>query len=81
LQINKLIKPFDVNYDGNDNKIITEKFFELLDGTDVKTGKKRVDLAIARAERNYNRFDHSNPAREESSTTVFKLVTDLLKYM
>jgi len=79
-KVNKLIKPFNVTYDGNDSKIITENFFELLDGTDARTKKKRVDLAIERAERNYNQFDHSNPSQEESSTTVFRLVKELLKY-
>jgi len=33
-----------------------------LDGIDEKTGRKRIDLAITRAERNYNHSDHSNPA-------------------
>jgi hypothetical protein len=34
-----------------------------------------------RAERNYDDFDHKNPAKEKSTTTVFKLVRELLKYM
>jgi hypothetical protein len=38
-------------------------------------------LAIMRAKRNFNRLDHSNPAKEESSTTVFRLVEELLKYV
>ena len=80
-KINDLLKPFNVTYDGNDSKVVTEDFFELLDGIDEKTKKKRVDLAIKRAERNYNQFDHSNPAREESSTTVFRLAKELLKYV
>lgn len=79
--INDLIKPFDIKYDGNGNKLIEESFFEILDGIDSTTQKKRVELAITRAERNYNLFDHKNPAKEESSTTVFKLVQELLKYM
>ena len=80
-KINDLLKPFNVTYDGNDSKVVTEDFFELLDGIDEKTKKKRVDLAIKRAERNYNQFDHSNPAIEESSTTVFRLVKELMKYV
>lgn len=80
-KINELLKPFGVTYDGNGNKIVTENFFELLDGIDIKTNKKRVDLAIARATRNYDQFDHKNPAKEESSTTVFRLVEELLKYL
>ena len=80
-KINGLLKPYNVKYDGNGSKIVEEDFFELLDGIDEKTKNKRVDLAIARAERNDKQFDHTNPAREESSTTVFKLVQELLKHL
>lgn len=80
-KINKLLKPYNVIYDGNSSKVVNENFFELLDSADERTRKKRVDLAIERAERNYNQFDHLNPAQEESSTTVFRLVKELLKYV
>ena len=80
-KINEHLKPFKVTYDGNGTKLIEEDFFELLEGVDEKTNRKRVELAIVRAERNYNSFDHTNPAREESSTTVFRLVRELLKYV
>ena len=80
-KIKEHLKPFKVIYDGNGTKLIEEDFFELLDGIDDKTNRKRVELAIDRAERNYNHFDHTNPAREESSTTVFRLVRELLKYV
>lgn len=80
-KINKLLKQFGLTYEGEENKIITEEIFEVLDGVDKKTNKERKWLAISRAERNYGLFDHSNPAKEESSTTVFKLVAELLKYV
>jgi hypothetical protein len=80
-KINKLIKPFKVVYDGKKSKMINEDLFELLDGFDEKTDEKRVDLAIKRAERNYKQHNHSNPAKEESTTTVFELVKELLKYV
>ena len=80
-RINILLKPFKISYDGNGSKIVDQDFFELLDGIDDKTHKRRVNLAISRAERNYDSFDHINPAREESSTTVFRLVKELLKYI
>ncbi len=80
-RINEHLKPFKVTYDGNGTKLIEDDFFELLDGIDVKTSRKRTELAIQRAEINYNRFDHTNPAKEESSTTVFRLVRELLKYL
>ena len=79
-KINELLEPFNVVYDGNGCKTIEDDLFELLVGIDEKTKKKRVELAITRAERNYNHFDHSNPAKEESSTTVFRLVIELMKY-
>jgi hypothetical protein len=65
----------------NASKKIEEDFFELLNEIDDNTNKKKVDLAIERAERNYNHLDHTNAAKEESSTTVFKLVGELLKYV
>jgi hypothetical protein len=80
-KINEHLKPFKIKYDGNGTKLIEEDFFELLDGIDDKTTRKRAELAIGRAERNCNHFDHTNPAREESSTTVFRLVRELMKYL
>jgi hypothetical protein len=79
-KINKLLKPFGLKFDGEYSKIITEEIFELLDGIDETTSKGRKFLAIERAKRNYDLFDHSNPASEESSTTVFRLVEELLKH-
>jgi hypothetical protein len=80
-KINQLLKPFGLTYDGESNKIITEEIFEVLDSIDKKTNKERKRLAILRAERNYDLFDHTNPANEESSTTLFRLVEELLKYV
>jgi hypothetical protein len=80
-KINEHLKPFKVTYDGNGTKLIEEDFFELLDEIDDKTSRKRAELAIDRAERIYNHFDQTNPAREESSTTVLRLVRELLKFV
>lgn len=80
-KLNKSLKEFNISYDGKKSKIITEEIFDLLDGIDEKTGKERKILAIERAEKNYKRLDHNNPANEESSTTVFTLVSELLKYL
>lgn len=79
--INKLIRPFGVEYDGKGSKLINDDFFDLLDDIDERTNEKRVDLAIKRAERNYKQHNHSNPAKEESTTTVFELVQELMKYI
>lgn len=80
-KLNELLKPFSVIYDGNGSKKVNEDFFSILDGTDTKTNKKRVELAIARAQKKYHSLDHTSPAKEESSTTVFKLTEELLKYL
>lgn len=79
-KINNLLKPFKLVYDGEGSKFITEEIFEVLDGIDEKTNKERKILAIQRAKRNYEQFEHTNPATEESSTTVFRLVETLLKF-
>lgn len=79
-KLNELLSPFNITFNGYGDKKINEKLFELLNGLDVKTNKRRIDLAINRAKRNYHRFDHLNPAKEESSTTVFKLAEELLKH-
>lgn len=80
-KINKLLKPFNLNYNGDKSKIITEEIFELLDGYDENIGKERKILAIERAKRNYDQFDNNNPSNAESSTTVFRIVEELLKYL
>jgi hypothetical protein len=54
--LNDLINLFNVKYDGNGSKIIEEDFFELLDGVDSKKEKKRVELAITRAEMKLQHF-------------------------
>jgi hypothetical protein len=80
-KINELLKDFGITYDGKSSKIITDEIFELLEGIDTKINIVRRDLAIERAKRNDAFFDHTNYAEEESSTTVFKLVEELIKYI
>ncbi len=80
-KINSYINKLGVNYNGDGDKIVSEDFFELLMSIDAKTQKERVDLAIERAERNYDKWNHYNPAKEESTTKVFKLVRELKSYL
>lgn len=80
-KINGYLAPFNLVFDGKSSKKIGPAFFNLLFETDPKSGKKRVDLAIERAERVFNQFDHRSPASEESSTTVFRLVREILKFV
>lgn len=80
-KINRYINPLGADYDGETNKKVSPKFFDLLLGVDTDTGKNRTLLAITRAKRIYDSLDHSSPAVEESSTTVFRLVVEILKYV
>lgn len=80
-KINTLIKPHNIFYDGKNSKLISEDFFNLLDGIDENTEKERKQLAIERAKRNFNLNNHDTPAKAESSTTVFRLVEEIVKYI
>tara|TARA_R110000850_G_scaffold164620_4_gene289638 strand:- start:1642 stop:2265 length:624 start_codon:yes stop_codon:yes gene_type:complete len=77
-KLNDLLKPFGVSYDGKSSKIITEEIFEILD---EKTEKERVEIATIRAIRNLINHNSTPPALAESTTTVFKLVKELRKYL
>lgn len=79
--INNYIVPLGASFNGKGSKIVTEDFFEILNGVDAVTNKPRIELAIIRAKRNYNLLNHASPATEESSTTVFKLVEEILKFL
>ena len=78
--INRAIQPLGAWYDAAGSKIITPEFFHLLFGYDTKYKKRRVDLAIERAKRIYERYSHQSPADEESSTTVHVLLDHLLAF-
>jgi len=81
-KINSHINRLGATYDGDRSKIVTSEFFELREGTIPDTdGLIRRDLAITRAKRNYALFNHASPATEESSTKVFLLVEEILKYV
>ncbi len=78
-KINKYLKAINpkVVYD-KDRKEISESFFNIMLAIDPKTKESRQQLALKRAKKIYDSYDHQNPADEESSTTVFKLVWELL---
>jgi len=80
-KINSYIKPLGSKYDGNNSKVVEPLFFDLMLAKDPKTGERRIDLAIKRAKNIYENKDHSSPAKEESSTKVYKLVEELLKFL
>lgn len=78
--INEHTQTLGVTYDGNGTKIVTPALFELLEGVDRQTDRVRRDLAIQRASRIHNSKGHHSPATEESSTTVYELVKEIMMY-
>ncbi len=80
-KLNAYLSSFDVVYEANGSKKISSDFFRILMGVDEKTGEKRLDLAIKRGEKILMFHDtSSSPAASESSTTVHKLIQELLKF-
>lgn len=79
-KINENLKAHGLKYDGNGTKEITGDLFEFLESVDPNYQKSRQNLAIERAKRIYESLNHNSPANEESSTTVFKLVEEIMKY-
>jgi RloB-like protein len=77
--INQHLEEFGVKYDGEGSKKVSEEFFDVLMST-TEDGRKRIDLAITRAKRSYDHWDHKSPALEESTTTVFRLVEEILSF-
>lgn len=80
-KINSYINPLGSIYDGKDSKLIEPHFFDLMLATDPITKKRRVDLAIKRAKEIFKNKEHISPATEESSTTVYELVEEILKFV
>jgi hypothetical protein len=83
-KLNSYLKKFGVYYDYNGDKTINQDFFDILTAivrTD-RNGEKitRSNIASKRAEKIYGKYDHRSPGKEESSTTVYKLVNELDKY-
>lgn len=83
-KLNAYLKPYGLKYDGTASKTITADIFNVLfEAIGVDKDNKvitRTDDAIRRAKKIYkNHAPHTNPANEESSTTVFRLVESLLE--
>lgn len=78
-KINEYLAPLGLEYD-KDQKIIKPEIFSILKDSD-ENGRNRTEMAILRAKRIYDQLDHASPAKEESSTTVFRLVEEMIKYI
>lgn len=79
--INKLLTLSSVTYNGKTNKLISKELFDFLLATDKNYHKRRIDLAISRAKKIIKQKEGLTPAKQESSTTVYKLVEEILKYI
>lgn len=77
-KLNLYLSAFNVKYDCN-GKMITQEIFDILTST-APNEKTYQQIAIERAKRNMKNFDNANPALEESSTLVFKLVEELERF-
>jgi uncharacterized protein YbcI len=80
-KINFYLQKHKINYDGKTNKTIKSDFFNVLLEKDTVNNLARVENAITRAKRNYQMFEHRSLANEESSTTVFRLVEEINKFL
>lgn len=78
-KLNHYLKNFGLKYDKK-SKAITEDIFDVLQSKLPEKDKTRQEIAIERAEKIYNNYDHRSPAEEESSTSVFRLVREIDKY-
>jgi hypothetical protein len=80
-KLNSYLNPYGIHYDADGDKEVTKQLFDNLMEvcTNDRKGRplRRVDLAIRRATNIYNRLMHRSPGKEESSTTVFKLVNEI----
>lgn len=79
--LNAYLKEFGLKYDDSSDargKSISDDLFTVLMAFE-KNGKRRICLAIERAEKIYKNLEsYTNPAINESSTSVFMLVKRLL---
>ncbi|EGJ72033.1 hypothetical protein Bcop_1845 [Bacteroides coprosuis DSM 18011] len=80
-EINNLL-PQNVKYDGKGSKLVSADLFKHLLSKDLKTGKTLQELAIRRAKKLHQLKDsyYDSFAKQESMTTVYKLVEELLKF-
>lgn len=85
-KLNDHLKDFRISYDKNSKKVLPE-FFEVmlsLTGSQLEESNRPEtlqDLAIKRAERILAYHSGETPANSESSTTVYKLVEELNRYL
>lgn len=81
-KLNEYLNPYNVFYDGKGRKKISSSFFNMLMESDEVGREKRIDLAMRRAEKVHALHKNAaSPASAESSTTVYKLVQELLKFV
>jgi RloB-like protein len=81
-KLNSYLKPLGAGFDAKGSKQISAAFFKILMGIYPKTKENRMNIALKRAEKIYAFHNGKpSPALAESSTTVFELVIELLKFV
>ncbi len=79
-QLNRFLSKFGLKYDDSSDergKSISNEFFDVM--LSYENGKRRICTAIERAERIFeSKNSHSNPAKNESCSTIFLLVKRIL---
>lgn len=65
-KLNAILSKFKIEYPFDSTKLISRGFYDILMSDDPVLQRKRVEIAIERARKIYDRFDHKSPAKEES---------------
>ncbi len=81
-KLNQHLKELGLEYDIGKTKTVEKELFELMISKENDRDKKsRSEKAIIRAENIDRKLDNKNPALEESSTKVYLLVKEIVKYL
>lgn len=75
--------PEGIGFEGNKKKRIGRTFFDILQSTDLQSGRNRRKVAIGRARAIAQRWQQAGtpPADQESTTLVFDLVMQLQRHL
>lgn len=79
-KINSYLKQYNAFYDYKESKNVEKDFFEIMLSIDPQVEKRRMDIAVTRAKRLYLQKSNLTPASQESVSTVFQLIEELLRF-
>lgn len=78
--INSHLRQFNLYFDRDGSKHITEEIFEVLQSKLKNRKRSRQENAINRAKRIFEEKENESPAKSESNTSVYKLIKEIMKY-